>query len=94
MERQSELYDLEGNPKKICIRNDRNMGSLGVWVGDSPFEFLVPVTLCQIIVLVLISQGLSYVLKPLKTPRFICSILVSFTNFNSLISYLLYCAKF
>ncbi|CAL0320343.1 unnamed protein product [Lupinus luteus] len=75
MERQSELYDLEGHPKKVCIRIDRNVGSLGVWVGDSPFEFLVPVTLCQIIVLALISQGLSYALRPLKTPKFICSIL-------------------
>ncbi|XP_019416343.1 PREDICTED: cation/H(+) antiporter 15-like [Lupinus angustifolius] len=75
MERQSELYDLEGHPKKVCLRNDRNVGSLGVWVGDSPFEFLVPVTLCQIIVQVIISQGLSYALRPLKTPRFICSIL-------------------
>ncbi|KAJ1417723.1 Sodium/solute symporter superfamily [Sesbania bispinosa] len=61
---------------EVCIKNDRNMvGSLGVWVGDNPFDFVVPVTLCQIIICSLFSRGIYYALRPFKTPKFICNVI-------------------
>ncbi|CAJ1858415.1 unnamed protein product [Sphenostylis stenocarpa] len=60
----------------VCLKNDRTaVGSLGVWVGDNPFDFVMPITLCQVILLVLLSKGLHYILRPIHTPKFICSII-------------------
>lgn len=69
-------YDSEGNVE-ICVKNDRNVGSYGVFIGDNPFDFALPATLFQIIVIITLSQSLHFLLRPLQTPKFICSVLVS-----------------
>ena len=68
---------------QVCVKRDRYLGSLGVWVGDNPFDFVVPLTLFQIMMTVIVTRVLCYVLKPLKTPRFTCSVLVSFVRLKS-----------
>ncbi|CAL5203011.1 unnamed protein product [Lathyrus oleraceus] len=67
-------YDSEGKVE-ICVKNDRNVGSYGVFVGDNPFDFALPATLFQIIVIITLSQSLHFLLRPLQTPKFICSVL-------------------
>lgn len=74
----SAMNDTHGE-FQVCFKNDRTVGSYGVWVGDNPFNFVVPVTLCQIILASLISRALFYLFRPLQTPKFICCVLVSFT---------------
>ena len=64
----------------VCVKNDRTIGSFGVWVGDNPLEFVIPITLCQIILLVSLSKALHYILRNIYTPKFICSIIVSFSS--------------
>ncbi|XP_068475440.1 cation/H(+) antiporter 15-like [Phaseolus vulgaris] len=58
----------------VCVKNDRTVGSFGVWIGDNPLDFVIPITLCQLIVHVLLSKALHYVLKTIHIPKFICSI--------------------
>ncbi|XP_020237233.1 cation/H(+) antiporter 15 [Cajanus cajan] len=58
----------------VCVKNDRSVGSLGVWIGDNPFDFVIPITLCQIIIHTLISRSLHYVLRPIRTPKFVCCV--------------------
>ncbi|KAK7311181.1 hypothetical protein RJT34_09150 [Clitoria ternatea] len=60
---------------QVCVTNNRSVGSLGVWIGDNPFDFVVPITLCQIILVSLISRGLHFLLRPLQTPKFTCCIM-------------------
>ncbi|CAI8597383.1 unnamed protein product [Vicia faba] len=67
-------YDSHGKVE-ICVKNDRNVGSYGVFVGDNPFDFALPATLFQIIVIITLCQSLHFVLRPLQTPKFICSVL-------------------
>ncbi|KAL5076688.1 hypothetical protein RYX36_015672 [Vicia faba] len=60
---------------EVCVRNDRNVGSYGIFLGDNPFDFALPATLFQLIVIITISQTLYFLLRPLQTPKFICSVL-------------------
>lgn len=62
---------------EVCVKNDRNVGSYGIFMGDNPFDFALPATLFQLIVIITISQTLYFILRPLQTPKFICSVLVS-----------------
>ncbi|XP_058781890.1 cation/H(+) antiporter 15-like [Vicia villosa] len=60
---------------EVCVKNDRNVGSYGIFLGDNPFDFALPATLFQLIVIITISQTLYFLLRPLQTPKFICSVL-------------------
>ncbi|CAK8566436.1 unnamed protein product [Lathyrus sativus] len=55
--------------------NNRTLGSLGIWFGDNPFDFALPITLCQIILYFIVSRTLHYVLRPLQTPKFLCCVI-------------------
>ncbi|KAK7311183.1 hypothetical protein RJT34_09152 [Clitoria ternatea] len=59
----------------VCVKSDRGAGSFGIFFGDRPFDFVLPITLCQIIVFILISRALYFLLRPLKTPKFVCNVL-------------------
>ncbi|CAJ2644129.1 unnamed protein product [Trifolium pratense] len=71
----SVIYDTHGR-WEICVKNDRNVGSYGIFLGDNPFDFALPATLFQLIIIILISQTLYFLLRPLRTPKFICSVLL------------------
>lgn len=78
----ADYWDPNGQ-SQVCVQNDRNVGSYGVFIGDHPFAFVLPVTLCQLFTFNLISRTLHFLLKPIRTPKFICNLLVSFNNFPS-----------
>ncbi|WJX38517.1 hypothetical protein P8452_26170 [Trifolium repens] len=46
-----------------------------MWIGDNPLDFVLPITLCQIILSFMVSRVLYFLLRPLQTPRFICCVL-------------------
>ncbi|XP_061375052.1 cation/H(+) antiporter 15-like [Gastrolobium bilobum] len=77
MEKESPFYARNDSSGafQVCVKIERTVGSFGVWAGDNPFQFMVPVTLCQIIVTVLVSQVIYYLLRPIKTPKFICYVM-------------------
>ncbi|XP_061375051.1 cation/H(+) antiporter 15-like [Gastrolobium bilobum] len=60
---------------RVCVKNDRNVGSLGVFYGDNPFHFVLPATLAQIFLVVVTSRTLYFLLRPIKTPKFICNVI-------------------
>ncbi|CAK8566437.1 unnamed protein product [Lathyrus sativus] len=70
----SVSYDRHGL-LEVCVKNDRNVGSYGIFLGDNPFDFPLPATIFQLIVIITISQALYFLLRPLQTPKFICSLL-------------------
>ncbi|KAK7387482.1 hypothetical protein VNO78_28320 [Psophocarpus tetragonolobus] len=70
----SNSYDSNGE-WQVCFENDRNVGSYGIFTGDRPFEFVLPVTLCQLFSIIIISRTMYFLLKPLRTPKFICNVL-------------------
>lgn len=74
----THIMSHDNKPFEVCFKNNRTVGSLGVWIGDNPLDFVLPVTLCQIILYFMFSRVLYCLLRPLQTPRFICSVLVSF----------------
>ncbi|XP_028778848.1 cation/H(+) antiporter 15-like [Neltuma alba] len=60
---------------RICARNDKHVGSHGFWNGDNPLDFVLPVTLVQIVLAIVASQLVYFLLRPFRTPRFVCSVL-------------------
>ncbi|KAI4306887.1 hypothetical protein L6164_030128 [Bauhinia variegata] len=57
---------------KVCVPN-RHAGSNGVWIGDNPFEFVLPVTLIQLFLAFAVSRALYRILRPLRTPTLVCN---------------------
>lgn len=51
--------------------------SNGVFQGDDPLDFALPLAILQICLVLVVSRGLAYLLKPLRQPRVIAEIIVS-----------------
>lgn len=51
--------------------------SNGVFQGDNPLDFALPLAILQICLVLVVSRGLAYLLKPLRQPRVIAEIIVS-----------------
>ncbi|KAI4306886.1 hypothetical protein L6164_030127 [Bauhinia variegata] len=60
---------------QICVKDNRRANSHGLFFADDPFESVLPVTLCQIILAIAASRLLNFILRPLRTPLSICNIL-------------------
>lgn len=52
----------------------------GIWFGENPLNYAYPLTLFQIILVVMISRMLYYFLKPLGQTTFVCYLLVRFSS--------------
>jgi len=51
--------------------------SNGAFQGDNPLDFALPLAILQICLVVVVTRGLAFLLKPLKQPRVIAEIIVS-----------------
>ena len=52
--------------------------SNGVFQGDNPLDFALPLAILQICVVLIVTRGLSILLRPLRQPRVIAEIVVSY----------------
>lgn len=50
----------------------------GIWQGDNPLDYSLPLFLLQLILVVVTTRVLVFLLKPFRQPRVISEILVSF----------------
>jgi hypothetical protein len=59
--------------------------SHGVFQGDNPLDYSLPLAILQICLVVVVTRALAYALRPLRQPRVIAEIIVSlpFTSFSS-----------
>lgn len=51
--------------------------SNGVFQGDNPLDFALPLAILQICFVVVVTRGLAFLLRPLRQPRVIAEIIVS-----------------
>lgn len=51
--------------------------SNGAWQGDNPLDYALPLIILQICLVVVLTRGLAFLLKPLRQPRVIAEIIVS-----------------
>ncbi|KAF8379638.1 hypothetical protein HHK36_029081 [Tetracentron sinense] len=58
--------------------------SNGVFQGDNPLDFALPLAILQICLVVLLTRGLAFLLKPLRQPRVIAEMVVSSITLNIL----------
>lgn len=49
----------------------------GIWQGDNPLDYSLPLFILQVTLVVTITRLLVFILKPLRQPRVISEILVS-----------------
>lgn len=55
--------------------------SNGVFQGDNPLDFALPLAILQICLVVALTRGLAFLLRPLRQPRVIAEIVVSLLVF-------------
>ncbi|KAE9608057.1 hypothetical protein Lal_00003529 [Lupinus albus] len=60
---------------QVCVQDDKAVGSHGMFYGDNPLDYVLPVTLCQIFIHNILSQVLYFLLKPIRTPKFMCHVI-------------------
>lgn len=51
--------------------------SNGVFQGDNPIDFALPLAILQIVIVVVLTRVLAYLLRPLRQPRVIAEVIVS-----------------
>ena len=51
--------------------------SEGLWQGDNPLHFSLPLIILQVCVVLVLTRGLALALRPLRQPRVIAEIIVS-----------------
>lgn len=52
--------------------------SNGVFQGDNPIDFALPLAILQIVIVIVLTRVLAYLLRPLRQPRVIAEVIVSF----------------
>ena len=50
--------------------------SNGAWQGDNPIQFALPLLILQICLVLIVTRGLAFILRPLRQPRVIAEIMV------------------
>jgi hypothetical protein len=53
--------------------------SQGAFQGENPLDYALPLAILQICLVVVVTRGLAYLLRPLRQPRVIAEIIVSST---------------
>lgn len=61
----------------IC-RNIKNDHSFGVFYGENPLKFSFPLILLEVSFVIVITHVVRFILKPLRQPKVISQIIVSF----------------
>lgn len=61
----------------ICHAID-HINSSGLWFGDDPLAFSVPLLLLQLSLISIFTRSISFLLKPFGQPSIVSQILVSF----------------
>lgn len=51
--------------------------STGVFQGENPLDFALPLVIVQIILVIVLTRTLAFLLRPLRQPRVIAEIIVS-----------------
>jgi hypothetical protein len=51
--------------------------SQGAFQGENPLDYALPLAILQICLVVVVTRGLAYLLRPLRQPRVIAEIIVS-----------------
>jgi hypothetical protein len=51
--------------------------SEGAWQGDNPLRFSLPLIILQVCLVLVLTRGLAFALRPLRQPRVIAEIIVS-----------------
>lgn len=57
--------------------------SNGVFQGDSPLDYALPLAILQICLVVVVTRVLAFLMKPLRQPRVIAEIIVSFSSYHA-----------
>lgn len=55
--------------------------SNGVFQGDNPLDYAVPLAILQICLVLVVTRSLAYLLKPLRQPRVVAEVIVRFLSF-------------
>uniref|UniRef100_A0ACD5X9D4 Uncharacterized protein n=1 Tax=Avena sativa TaxID=4498 RepID=A0ACD5X9D4_AVESA len=65
----------EGDATAISSYMPMKATSEGVWQGDNPLHYSLPLVIVQICLVLVVSRGLAFILRPLRQPRVIAEII-------------------
>lgn len=63
---------------KMTCPSPTKATSNGVFQGDNPIDFALPLAILQICLVLVVTRSLAFLMKPLRQPRVIAEIVVSF----------------
>ena len=79
-ERKKEMGDVVSSVNKtddlIVCYSPTMITTNGIWQGDNPLDYSLPLFILQLTLVVVITRLLVFLLKPLRQPRVISEILV------------------
>ncbi|OWM87385.1 hypothetical protein CDL15_Pgr022496 [Punica granatum] len=69
------MHIIINNLTYTCIKDEENIHAEGILYGDNPLKHSFPLFIAQIALAQLASHAIYFLLKPLRQPRFVCSLL-------------------
>lgn len=72
-----ELKGIQAGQEFVC-RKAHSSHPLGIFYGDNPLNFSFSLIMLDLVIIILITQTLRFLLKPLRQPRVVSEIIVSF----------------
>lgn len=69
------------DPNKVICRAYQDSHSPGIFYGKDPLQFSFPLLLLEVSMVIVITRIVRFALKPLKQPRIVSEIIVSFFFF-------------
>lgn len=73
----SAVIDYHGRAIEIVCRRNRGSHAFSIFQGASPLDFSFTILLLEMSLVLILSQIMRFILKPLKQPRVVCDVLVS-----------------
>lgn len=64
-----------------CDSSPMHATSSGLLQGDNPLHYALPLVIVQICLVLVLTRLLAYLLRPLRQPRVVAEIIVSFSSF-------------
>ena len=69
------------NNTTVACKGPMKATSEGAWQGDDPLHYALPLIILQICLVVVVTRTLAFLLRPLRQPRVVAEIIVSFFYF-------------
>jgi len=78
---EKKMGDTNASADEMVCYSPTMITTNGIWQGENPLDYALPLFILQVILVVIATRIFVFILKPIRQPRVIAEILVSFLEY-------------